>query len=180
MGAMIPHISNDTLPPRYPYYSSLHEQKALPVNALSQQRQARIVPYKETFSAFCTRYFIEEKVDLTMSKGSLMGLVLGLMLLGILFFLSGFLAAVHLYTPGASLTSLPTEVHNPLASPYHLPTQPTYATSSPSHMPTTSKHTPTTQQSAVVVPSSRQPSEYITNPPYTTDTYKLETSPSSY
>lgn len=138
------------------------------VSSAKAPARGHVIPYRETFSEFCTRYFVEEKVDLTMSKGSLMGLVLGLMLLGILFFLSGFLAAVHLYTPSTSLTSLELPEHNPLASPYHLPTQSTYATSSSSRMPKSSGHLPTTPQRAVVSPSTRHPSDYIMKPPYTT------------
>lgn len=135
---------------------------------LPSTRQVHIVPYQETFSEFCTRYFVTEKVDLTMSKGSLMGLVLGLMLLGILFFLSGFLAAVHLYTPGPSAlaAALPPE-HSPLATPYHIPTQATYATSSSSRMPSSSAHLPSTPQRTVVVPTDRHPSPHIMQPPYT-------------
>lgn len=167
---MIPHTSESRSTRQPSRGGIVCRMRGLKTNAhaLSARQNTRVIPYRETFSEFCTRYFVEEKVDLTMSKGSLMGLVLGLMLLGILFFLSGFLAAVHLYTPSSSIENSVPIAHDPLNSPYHLPTQPTYATSSSSRMPTSSGHLPTTQQRMVVVPPSRHPSDYVMKPPYTT------------
>lgn len=169
---MIPYVNEQNVlsaPSRSKVVHYIHQLRGSSKLSLltAKRRNAYVVPYRETFSEFCTRYFVEEKVDLTMSKGSLMGLVVGLMFLGILFFLSGFLAAVHLYTPGPSSLVAALPNHDPLATPYYIPTQPTYATSSSSRMPSSSTHLPTTPQRAVVVPPGRQPSDYIMKPPYT-------------
>lgn len=55
----------------------------------------------QSFLAFCKRLWIDEELFFAMNKLSLLGLVIGLMILGALFFFSGFLMAVNLYSIGA-------------------------------------------------------------------------------
>lgn len=157
---MIPHpISNNI-------QSTNNRSRHVALVSQPQKKHVRII-HTETFSEFCKRYFISEEVNINMTKGTLMGLVAALMLLGILFFLSGFLAAMHLYTAKPTMPELPDGIHNPLSTPYHTPTQPAYATASSSRMPSSSKRLPTTGQRSVIVPSERAPS----NNTYTTYSY---------
>lgn len=51
----------------------------------------------DTLSQHLKRYFLLEEVELVMNKLSMFGLLFGLMFLGILFFLTGFLVAVNVY-----------------------------------------------------------------------------------
>jgi hypothetical protein len=74
----------------------------------------------ESALEFLNRYLIKEEVHLTMNKLSLMALLSGLMFLGALFFVSGFLVAVNVYTPSTP-TAIPEMPHNPLARPSHAP-----------------------------------------------------------
>lgn len=117
------------------------------------------VPFQEGFSSLKTlkRQWIDEELFFAMNKLSLLGLVIGLMFLGALFFLSGFLMAVNLYGIGAPKSAAQ------LASgtnPSHVPT-PGYQSHQPSivkgdHASVPSQYA--TMGGVSMVPQPRMPS----------------------
>ncbi len=76
----------------------------------------------QSFLALCKRLWIDEELFFSMSKLSLLGMVIGLMFLGALFFLSGFLMAVNLYGIGAPKTEAHLAAQGQSFNPQHMPT----------------------------------------------------------
>jgi len=78
---------------------------------------------RQTVSETFYHNLIKEEIAFSMNKLSLTALLGGLMFLGALFFVSGFLVAVNVYTAKSLPNIIPSEVqaHNPLAKPSHAP-----------------------------------------------------------
>ncbi len=94
------------------------------VYTASPKPTARSISYTrdQSFLALCKRLWIDEELFFAMNKLSLLGLVVGLMFLGTLFFLSGFLMAVNLYGIGVSKTEAQLAAAHSLNSSQHMPT----------------------------------------------------------
>ncbi len=93
------------------------------VYTASSKLTAKPISYTrdQSFLALCKRLWIDEELFFAMNKLSLLGLVIGLMFLGTLFFLSGFLMAVNLYGIGAPKTEVQLAAAQSL-NPQHMPT----------------------------------------------------------
>lgn len=94
-------------------------KQALPT-ALSTPILLREKRY-ETVGELLRRYFLLEEVELVMNKLSMFALLFGLMFLGTIFFLTGFLVAVNVYSPKP--IEIPQLAHDPLTRPTHTPSQ---------------------------------------------------------
>lgn len=160
---------------RKPYHSN-HEQTVQKKNKNSYQPsiktayrpQQRISSYKGI--KYYQYHWIEKEVFFAMNKMSIAGMVIGLMFLGALFFISGFLLAINLYS--SSYHPFP-EVKASVQTPLHRASNNVYvSTHRPAPPPATVPNQYATVGGVSMAPASHKPSQAqvenqgYTQPPY--------------
>ncbi len=119
---------------------SSQPSRAVRNNEFPAKVQRRLLPKTESFWRYYHYHWLDKEIFFSMNKLSIAGMVAGLMFLGALFFISGFLLAFSLYG-----VSVPKTIMNPLNAELtgHRP-------SSNAFVPT---HKPSALRSAATVPS---------------------------
>ena len=156
-------------------------------------------PFSYTRAAYYKYHWVNKEFLFAMNKLSIVSMIVGLMFLGALFFISGFLLAINLYVSGPHLPTLKTvsEIPNHRASAHalkaaHRPTPPSatvaqqYASVGgvsmvpPSHKPTQSvAPTPLYPQPQPPIYNSANPTPYLSQTAPSTN-YSAPNYPSPY